>query len=371
MKKIINLIFLFVCIFCSISCEEDKNDNKTPYTVKEQLDYINDNLYFMDDYIKLGKSIPQIQEREENEDNHIDNYDRQGFENPNYKLYYFKSKTYDYGYIVKYPPVSEFSHDPYSLTEILFDGDSKLVTEQEFVVVKLFTKIDNISLFGDRMFGDGENIKKNLLERGFSEIITYKTSIYCYGPINISFKKFGDKIGYICLYLSPRIMKESFEKYFPNIEFTKENIIKYFYPFECKNDIWLISINETNLGIGEEKYTNGFLVKKGYLPKDVKDLLEQLKSDDFEDKVQSRIFRSYYASYGFDNKIEDLDKLFDEKYLSTLDNLTIKQFTPKYGTYSYKDLEENNNICEKYLYLLDLIKEMPGYDDYIASQNAQ
>ena len=391
MKKIIYLL-LMLFIFISItSCSSENNKEKTlpPYTAKEQLDYINENLFFMEDYIKLGKSIPEIQTR----DDYHEHVTLEEESNLGYSGIILKNNSeFNLSKVYCSDSSNKDSFNKYNYLTldflIEFNGEINKIMGDEFIATRLHSSVDNFSFFDVRL---GENlgpIKDKLEERGFEcpEVVS-TSNWFTYGCIKIVIR--SDSGGYI-KYINLSIERHSeyynyinthpdnylFEKY--SILCNKDDILKYFMPLEFKgNYIIFIDLKhymddfttEVNMiefyskTIGENanewiEISRVQLYESDNFISDIYNKINNLRQryyvnreyhgTDEELKIQNII--SYFSN----NKLEDVDIIIRE-------NLTLHNNFQITGDFS--------GIANEYLYIKNSIESIPGYDEYIKYWN--
>lgn len=135
MKKIILFLLFFVFLIGMSSCSIEIPHF---YTAKEQLDFINDNLIFIDDSIKLGKSYPEIQDRED-----FTKYEKPSISQTNQND---ALETLQYDYNTPLSGISTFYVFPKA--RVTFDGELNAITSDDHVITRLEASTDVFSLFG-------------------------------------------------------------------------------------------------------------------------------------------------------------------------------------------------------------------------------
>ncbi len=391
MRKILYSIFLLIIITCLSSCSSENNKEKTlpPYTAKEQLDYINENLFFMEDYIKLGKSIPEIQTR----DDYHEHVTLEEESNLGYSGIILKNNSeFNLSKVYCSDSSNKDSFNKYNYLTldflIEFNGEINKIMDDEFIATRLHSSVDNFSFFGVRL---GENlgpIKDKLEERGFEcpEVVS-TSNWFTYGCIKIVIR--SDSGGYI-KYINLSIERHSeyynyinthpdnylFEKY--SILCNKDDILKYFMPLEFKgNYIIFIDLKHYMDDFTTEVNMIEFYSKT--IGENANEWIEisrvQLyESDNFIGDIYNKITnlrqryyvnREYHGtdeelkiqniiSYFSNNKLEDVDIIIRE-------NLTLHNNFQITGDFS--------GIAKEYLYIKNSIESIPGYDEYIKYWN--
>lgn len=370
MKKLFTIIVLSLCLVVSSSCTTEEIKEPPKYTAKEQLDYINDNLYFKDESIKLGKPLvnydqvedPGRLETTELNDNSITKVYRRGINKSN--------GEYSYRTFTDFQSDGLYDHYDYAFEIVMNDRFDNVVGETD-IVKGLFSRIDNFEFFGERYKGDLTVIDTKLKERGFYG----SKGSYSYGfiKINVSTIDFYGKtvicdislyIGnYISLYKNYNHSQELLDKIYTN----KEDLLKYFVPVNVVDDcVFIITIGINPTKDSKELSSLNYINKNDlsnsgfyqFMIEHIKNLEDSnvRPEDKFYSKIQVKYLNLYYI---------DGIKVVDNKYF--IENIQEFNFDIlESNTFNWENdyKFDTSNFTDNYKYLADLIINEEGYEEY-------
>ena len=373
MKKLFTIIVLSLCLVISSSCTTEEIKEPPKYTAKEQLDYINDNLYFKDESIKLGKPLVNYDQVEdpgrletiELNDSSITKVYRRGINK--------KNGEYSYKTFIDFLVDGVF--DTYDdAFEIVMNNEFDNVVGETDIVKGLFSRIDNFEFFGVRYKGDLTVIDTKLKERGFYG----SKGSYSYGfiKINVSTIDFYGKtvICDISFHLDNRLsLSTGINNYnqdlIDKIYINKEDLLKYIVPVNVVDDCIIIKsihVYPDLPDLDEQHLVNIAFINKNNLLND-----------------QSLSYFFYYLKFLNDPDIKPEEKFYckiNTKYLHIFIADGIKYDDKEYFMNNYQKIDfdifelhkfwlkdnklDVSNFTDNYKYLADLIVNEEGYEEY-------
>ncbi len=374
MKKLYKICILVLVLIVLFSCESEKEIKN--YTTLEQLDFINDNLVFLNEDIKLAKSYPNII--------NLDDFDKNGNNN-----LVEKDNKHDVNYKIIDDEFHSLSplHSTNIVTTIKCKYMNYYYAVDDYIITDLASITDNFSLFGERLGGNPQVIIDTLLDRDFMDGGGATIRHFYYGLIEIQVSIYNDVITGIGLFVSNYGEGNTVEPLISNyveripidrientclkdLDLTIENFDKYLMPFEdfypyCIEKKIRINMKDDTISLDDVGYQ--IIYENNYNYEYIKQTMVDPDSIEFL-YFETRVINLYFTTWYYDLKMnqpigkEILDK--DDQYIKEIRRIKcLLELVPNSGV----RIDNFNDILEKYQYLREYIINDPYYDEYIES----
>lgn len=354
---------LFILFSCGIEVKQ------SPYTAKEQLDYINNNLNFIDDSIKIGKAVPEIKTRDDFDELSFVEYDK--YDRYNIPTLYYSSYK------------NKESADTYSPIDhgfqIRFDGHINMMADEEYLITYLNFSTDNCSFFDVHVGESIEPIVNNLKDRGFYCKPYFSVySYYKYGFISIFLEANQDKkLKNVIIEIkrdSQSCIDEINDFFTTNrLEYSNENFIKYLVPIDklvnysiLINKIYYMDDHSIKFRkiIFDCKYSSDYICGTS---------VDTSVSDTLLGKLFDLIIKYYVdIDYSLISKSYRTDLQTEKSYFENIDYRNIDILIMEGLSLHQEGWSSQMNftgISEEFLYIKEAIESDPRYERYLWEHN--